>query len=279
MIFNFLKLLYYYFINLHKQNNLSKIIKNNVISSNCIVIGNGPSILEDIDFVKNISKSDDTIVVNNFASSEYFETIKPKYYIVIDPDYWQDNYTIETLESRNIFNIINLKTKWSLNVIVPYVGYNKLKKHFNKNQFINLYFYNHTIISNERSSDFIEKLFLNFACTPRLQNVISASIFLSIILGYKNVFLFGVDHSWMNEIIVDVENRVCLSENHFYKSSKTRPFYKSDGTIYKLHDLLFDYSQVFKGYHYLRKFADKQNCNIINYTQNSFIDAFQRAEI
>ena len=207
------------------------------------------------------------------------QILKPKFYLLTDPDYWTEGVTQEILYLRNIFDLIRTKTTWELNIILPYVGYKKIKNLFKGNKNIHIYFFNHTIINYNRNLILTRKLYLNSACTPRLQNVISGSIFISIILGYKKILLFGVDHSWLSDIIVDNKNRVCWSEKHFYKNCDYKPYIKSNGKNYKLHELLLDYSQVFKSYYVLNKLAIDLKCSIINCTENSYIDAFERLKI
>jgi hypothetical protein len=276
MFLSLLKLFYYNSINIFKKNNIRNlsIFKNK--KDNIYILGNGPSINDHIDDLITESYKNDLIVVNNFGSSKFYGTIKPAYYIILDPAYWSDEVLDEFKADRKLFKDISNKTNWNLKIIVPYVAYKKISSQFNGHKFISVYFYNHTIIPYDWYTNLVEKMYSNMFCTPRLQNVISASIFISITLGYKNVYLFGVDHSWLLDIIVDQENRVCWRENHFYNVANYRPHIKSNGEIYKLHELLFDYGEVFKSYHILSKFAYSQKCNILNCTKNSFIDAFKK---
>ena len=72
-----------------------KKIKN---SGSCFILGNGPSLKADI--VKYIDeiKNSNTFVVNDFAKSDFYEVVKPKYYVLVDPSYW----------SKDVFNYTNI---------------------------------------------------------------------------------------------------------------------------------------------------------------------------
>jgi hypothetical protein len=274
MFYSIIKLLAYNVLNFFNKQNLRQLKLLKSTNNTIHILGNGPSIKNQIGNLVSNSNECEFIVVNNFASSEYYQLLKPQYYLIVDPGYWSNDVSDDLKEDRKLFDIIKSETNWQLNIIVPYVAFKYINLVFSKYPNIKIFFYNHTIIPYELNQNLIGKLYLNMLCSPRLQNVISASIFCSIVLGYKKISLYGVDHSWLNDILVDNENRVCWRENHFYSVAQFRPHIKSNGHVYKLHELLFDYGQVFKSYHNLREFADNCNCKIINHTEGSYIDAF-----
>ena len=114
---------------------------------------------------------------------------------------------------------------------------------------------------------------------PRPQNVVIPSIFIGINEGYKQIDLYGVDHSWTKEIRVNNNNQVCLINSHFFdnKTPELKPWHKGIGEpVYKMHEILRDLAWMFDGYYKLREYADNIGCRIINKTPDSFIDAFER---
>ena len=113
---------------------------------------------------------------------------------------------------------------------------------------------------------------------PKGQNVLVPSIFNGINMGYKEIRLYGVDHSWSKTLCVNDNNLVCAIDTHFYDISKVdlKPYGRINGRYYKLHELLRDFATMFESYQYLRPFADSMGCKIINKTKGSFIDAFER---
>ena len=274
MLLAFLKSFYNFFITFTKEGNLNKIKFPHDIQEEISILGNGPSLANDINFI--LKKSSPKVVVNNFGFNDLYEKVKPQFYYIVDPAYWAEGITPEYLEDRNLFKILSKKTTWELKIIVPYVAYKSISKEFIHHKFIKVHFYNHTILPWNCKDNIVAKMYSKFMGTPRLQNVVSASIFISIVLGYKKIDLFGVEHSWLADIIVDNENRVCWKETHFYKSVNLRPHLKSNGENYKLYELLFDYGHMFKTYHQIKNFADINKCKIKNCTPGSFIDAFDK---
>ena len=50
---------------------------------------------------------------------------------------------------------------------------------------------------------------------PFSQNVLVAAIYISLNLGYKNIYLLGADHSWAHDVSVNDDNQLCLNDRHF----------------------------------------------------------------
>jgi hypothetical protein len=261
--------------NQFKNSNVNNFTKNqDKLNRKCYVLGNGPSLKEEINNFNLETNLSSLFVVNAFAKSEYYVSLKPTFYILIDPVYWTTDLEEVWLNERQVLNDIINKTTWELNIIVPYISYNFFKNKFNCNKNLKLFFYNHTIVEGESISNFF--LYSFNLSTPVFQNVLAASIFIAINLGFKDIYLLGADHSWLADIHVDEFNNVCWEEKHFYGSTKLKPFIKSDGSVYKLSQLLNDYSKMFRGYEILKKYALFKKSNIINLTKNSFIDSFQK---
>ena len=114
---------------------------------------------------------------------------------------------------------------------------------------------------------------------PRPHNVMVPAIFIAIKLTNKNVFLSGVDHSWLRELHVDNDNKVLFYNQHFYdKDIKAKQFDYSGQRYMKLHEILNTMSKAFESYHILQEYAEYKQIKIINLTQNSYIDAFEKAD-
>ena len=214
------------------------------------------------------------IVVNAFSKSNYFEKLQPKYYVLIDPVFWNKNISVIHQKELEVLDLINEKVNWDLNLIVPFVAFKNLSNKFYKNKFITVYFYNHTIIKNLFSKQIRHRLYSHGIGTPIFQNVVSASMFNALNLNFKKIFLFGVEHSWIKNICVNKDNVVCLKEEHFYEIQNTLPLYDGNGNNYKLSKLLFDYANMFLGYTIIEEYAKYKNSIIYNMTPDSYIDAF-----
>lgn len=251
--------------------------KYDFTSDEIIILGNGPSLLEVLNKNATIFREKEVIVVNDFAFSEYFYLMKPKHNVFADPGYWLLNVPDEMhLIREKLIDILN-KVEWKLNVYFPLEskGAAIFEKFVNPKIAIN--FYPTRIAKGFDIWKFW--LYNNSIAAPKIQNVIHATIYLAILSGTKEINLFGVEHSWLSTIFVDSENRVCYNNNHFYSEGEDNKVWKNfKGENYILHDLLLDLHHTFKTYHALNQYAKYMSCDIINYTNGSFIDTFKKSD-
>jgi len=63
-----------------------------------IIVGNGPSLKNDID--QFLGAKGDCFCVNHFADSDWFEKLRPKYYLFLDPYFWSDKTNEEYSAKR-----------------------------------------------------------------------------------------------------------------------------------------------------------------------------------
>ena len=249
----------------------------------CVILGNGPSLndtlKEDLNFVLDDKKK--VIAVNSFVISEYYERIKPDYYVLNAPEYWLEVVS-ELLQKmrKDVFQNLIAKTNWELTLFVPYQAKRSKvwKSLFESNPNIHTVYYNKTPVEGLTSVNhfFFKK---NFGM-PRPHNVLIPSIFLSINMGFKKIYLVGADHSWHEEIKVDDTNKVTVNHEHFYDKSEWRlPMYKLDGKEYRIHDVFRKLYRAFKGYFLLNNYAKEKNAKILNASKRSYIDAFEKTII
>lgn len=237
-----------------------------------VVLATGPSLKEDLEIgINNLSLSD-ICVVNEFCKHPMFEKLKPTMYVLADPLYFCEGLMGES-DKATIHMIA--KTNWEITVYVPYLFWANIREKL-EGKFVHVCPYH----SNAYLGwDFMRGLLYRKGLSmPQIQNVLIPSIFNGINLGYTKIELYGVDHSWTQEIRVNAKNQVCLIDSHFYDENEVKlsPWNKCDGTEYKMQEILRDLAFMFEGYHDLRKYADKKKCKIYNMTSNSFIDAFER---
>jgi hypothetical protein len=85
------------------------------------VIGNGPSLKSDKNNFTSIKSSHDFICVNNFCDDDLYSVIKPKLYIFLDAYFFSEDAHPDWVERRQkTFSIINEKTNWPMQIILPH---------------------------------------------------------------------------------------------------------------------------------------------------------------
>ena len=97
-------------------------------------------------------------------------------------------------------------------------------------------------------------------------------------MNYSEVYIFGAEQSWVQDITVDESNNVYVGHVHFYKEkgNTTQPIKNGKRENMNLSEIFGLFSITFRGYLRLKEYAKYKKVTIFNATPNSFIDAFER---
>ena len=252
----------------------------------CIILGNGPSLGDSLQKkIEKIQSISLKICVNSMAINKYYEILKPQYYILADPDWSKERVSTDIADLREkVANAILEKTTWRMTLFIPVLrkgecNFFEKKLHSNKN--IKVVYYNCLPVDGfNKFKNFCYKY--NIA-SPHIQNVLIAAIYLSINIGFKNIYLVGADHTWMKNIFVNEKNVLLLCDKHFYdnESINAKPWYKDGEEIdtFKMHEIMLAMYKTFSGYYVLKEYAKLFNANIYNCSEISYIDAFERRKL
>jgi hypothetical protein len=248
----------------------------------CFILGNGPSLNADIAERLDIFRTGDCFCVNEFAETDLYQKIQPKYYVFADPAYWDPVASERFVSMRNeLYKKILSKTSWPLTILVPFAAKELFESVFFHSPNICLSFYNTSLLPNG------EKILTNILydlglVIPLPQNVLISALFLSLRLGYKKIILLGADHSWHETIALDDANRVCVKDRHFYnKDAKLIPWSR-DGTeenIWTMGAVFHALARMFEGYWEIAEYAKHHEAQIYNASSVTYIDAFKRKPI
>lgn len=247
----------------------------------CIILGNGPSLTEDIKGHQSHLADLELFSVGRFAEVPEFSVLRPKHYVFADPMYWLPNAPNVTIEFRErLFSVIASRTKWKMNVLAPIQARHILDCAFRKSPWIEQVLFNVTPVSQDL---LISKYVYdhNLGMHP-VQNVLVACLFLALRMGHKNIVLLGADHSWHETLALGDGNQVCLRDRHFYdKEVELRPF-TMDGSpdqIFTMDRLFFALGRMFEGYWSLARYAETLGATIRNASSTTYIDAFPRTSL
>lgn len=240
-----------------------------------IILGNGPSLKDTLAQFGDVIKNTPSVAVNFMANTPQFFEIRPDYYVLADPLFFNsdsgDNFV-------NLWNNLS-KVSWPLTLCVPANHLKKARKMLvGTNAHIKFATFN--FIGFEGFEWAEQTAFRSGLAMPRPRNVLIPAIMTALKAGYRNVYVAGADHSWTETLRVDDSNHVVSVQPHFYSDSKSE--LKRSATQYmniKLHEILLSFHIAFKSYHTLRRYADKIGAKIINITPDSFIDAFERGSL
>lgn len=243
-----------------------------------IILGNGPSLKSTIESNREIFHQHELVCLNHFAITDYYTEFRPEYYITIAHDLFLDNVMPHFVEASNkLFNAIADKTTWKMKYFTTQEARKHLRwqKILERNKNIEIIYLNLTPV--EGFDKFMFHCFDKAKGMPRPHNVMVPAIFTSLSLDVKKIFIVGSDHSWLQELHVDENNRTLFFNEHFYDKEKQKKQFDYGGQYYmKLHEILGTMSFAFASYHILKRYADYKNAEIINCTPVSYIDAFKR---
>lgn len=242
------------------------------------VLANGPSLKEVIPTLQTDPAFQDVdyIVMNYFAFEEVFFQIKPKHYCLADPMFFGETHRKE--EALRLFALFQQKVDWPLNIYIPA---SELKKFKTFSQLDNPHIHIVPLCTidytgYERFRFYFYKHSVSMPCP---QTVANMCIFVAINVGYSQVNLYGVDHTFFDSLCVDDQNRLCNRDTHFYDNGtpSLKPIQRIDsGKVWKIGDYLIAIAKMFKSHDLLAAYAQYRNVKIVNCTKGSMIDSYER---
>jgi hypothetical protein len=236
------------------------------------LLGNGPSfsLIE-----KHINEFNefDFCAVNLSVNTDLFFTLKPKMLVMVDMIFWKQ----PELDKIKCFWENIQRINWDIQIFFPYDFPSETKKMLEKNQYITVCRYANNSWEPETKTAKALKMWLykKGLVSPNCSNVSIAAIYNAILNGYKEINLLGVEHSWMRDIRVNKKNEVILIDRHYYGNSE-QVWRDYEGNPIKLIDFVGSQLVTFTSHMYLRDFAEYMNVSVINRTEDSYIDSYDK---
>ena len=249
-----------------------------------IIIGNGPSFKDSLHKYRQDIEKYDLICVNNFAASDYYQELKPRYYIINATIlFLPDDAQSELYRGikKEMLGHLREKTNWEVELMVPFMakGSRDFQDLLAANKYLKPLYFNLTPI--EGFSGFKRFLFDKGLGAPRPHNVIIPAIMNMIYLKYETLILIGADHSWLQEISVSDNNITLINQKHFYDEQESKSAPMNDYVVRprRLHEVLHKFQLTFQGYWEINEYIEKKNVKIYNCSELSLIDAFERKKL
>ncbi len=259
--------------------------KDKVEDGICYILGNGPSLLKDIENIPvDILSNQQLFVVNFFAQTDLYSKLRPIYYLLVDPAFFTNDID-KQLQSKicALYNAIQTRTTWKITIFVPETVFTYAKDLFGHNDMIKITTFNNITVK-KTFKKFDLWLHDKQLATYGSQTVLNVATYLATYLGFKEINLLGVEHSWHKDYIINKDNSISMFDHHFYDENETIklvPIPKAPGEKEppKLHQLLNYSAIVFETYQLINDYAKYKGAKIYNRCSNSFIDAFERKEM
>lgn len=262
------------------------------VNNELLILGNGPSLKSDYAALTKFATNKDVLGVNYFAVTQEFMDIQPRYHVITSLQYWnKDENQSWDNDRKKVFESLVERVAWELHLFVP-VQARKSKAwldYMAKNPNIVVNYFNVTPLDGDPK--FFRKYIAKFKALPRPHNVLVPSLIIGVNLKYSQIYLAGAEHSWIPEIFVTKDNVPMVAQKHFYHDQfkelnstllldNAKPFYRENSLEHKkLHEILQKFYYTFKSYWFIKEFAGFYGVNIINLTEGSYIDAFDKMTI
>ena len=242
----------------------SKLKSNQV----CCILANGPSLKKALDAGEVAVDGCDVFCVNMFCQSDYFYTLRPKFYFLIDEEYFNPSNDFTKGQVKFLTEALN-KVDWTMYLMASsfstkgglMVGLN--------NPNIKLIRWNTTTVEGGRS--FRNLCYSLRLGMPKCQTVTNFALMAAVNMEYKNVYLYGADHSWTKDLIVNDKNQTCYGDRHVYDTNVS---YRTMNC--SIASLLRDFANMFETHWHIEEYSKHKGVKILNCTKGSFVDAYDR---
>ena len=241
------------------------------------VLGNGPSLKGELEELLRDPAARDFMAVNFFAEDERFMVLRPAYYVLSDPMFFR----LTSLRGRieQFYRTLNERVTWPMNLYVQY--YNPelfdYRAHLTNPLIRIVRFHTITYYGFRAVRHW---LFNHGLGSGNFGTVVQVGELIALQLGYRRVELYGVDHTLLEGLTVDGENRLCRADRHFYDDDTTphlKPMMQKVPEVpYTMAVYLQEVADLFRGHELLRDYADSLGADIVNCTRSSMIDAYRR---
>lgn len=238
------------------------------------VLGNGPSLRQTLDLHGDALAGMALMAVNFAASTPEFFSLRPAYYILADPHFF------ETPPSDNVARLSDAlaRVDWPLRLFVPASRAADASRLTKANPSVAIATFNPVAVEGY---GWLENATFDAGLgMPRPRNVLIPALMTVLRLGFKTIYVAGADHTWIRTLSVNEHNEVVSVQPHFYTESgeekeRITQVYRN----VRLHEVLYSQYVAFKSYFAIDRYARRKGANIVNVTPGSFIDAFGRGTL
>lgn len=253
--------------NLRMELNRTKALCNKHKGERCFIVGNGPSLKH-----HDLNHLTDEIVftVNFMMKSDDFKTLNSNYHLFVDPIVFELDPTVK--EEKEKIDIIDstFKSNPDMTYIIPYRRRKNFIKLFRNHKFNFIYNYKTFTAQQKRR-------FRLHSITPGFQNVIVYAINTAIYMGFKEIYLIGVD---MTGFLEHFEyNKVNEQWGHSYTKTEDEIAFILETLKKNNYDNEFylkTYGKTLEHLKLLFAIANRNNVELFNASEHGAVDFIPR---
>lgn len=220
----------------------------------CFIIGNGPSLTpDDLDRIKD---------EYSFAANRIF--------YIFDSTKWRPSYYVSTDNNVIPFDIDNIKAKISCTKFISYKA-----KMFGRSHLDNIIYIcangKFRINPYDPEADTLSEDPSKYV--TKVHTVTVTSIELAIYMGFKEIYLLGVDHNYTKK--VDRNGKIYRDptvKSSYFKGMRDSQGKLGDGVSYQ------NVVSMNNSYELAKRFAEKHGVKICNATRGGKLELFERVD-
>ena len=233
-----------------------------------IVMGNGPSLNDTMrDNAQSLARHR-LMAVNFAANAPQFYELRPDFYVIVDPVFFRE---LENANVKSLWANLSERVDWPMRLLVP------VKAKVPVALPVNIVVERFNPVGVEGFRAVVHAAYRVGLGMPRPRNVLIPAIMAGMMLGFRNIYITGADHSWTKTLSVTDDNTVVSVQPHFYADNNAE--HERVASVYKnirLHEIMYSFYVAFRSYFTVASYAKSRGVNIYNSTPGSFIDAFER---
>ena len=180
-------------------------------SRGMVILGNGPSLSDDLPrlIARREYEAKDFMAVNFFAEDDRFEVVRPGYYVLSDPMFFRDSECRDRVAA--LYRTLDSKVTWPMTLYVQF--YNPEKFDYRAalpNPRIRIVRFHTQVYRGFGSVGFW--LFRHGLGSANFGTVVQVGEYVALLLGYRRIELYGVDHTLLDGLCVDDAKRLCRAD-------------------------------------------------------------------
>ena len=248
---------------LRKAHQHSKKARGAYAHKDALIIANGPSV-NNLNIAKVLeaqtSGEIDVFALNWFPLSDLAKTLVPDFFCLTDPLNRPGSETVfKGHKSEKIWSYINSHPQIKLILPHNWLKYDQLIK--NK---VEIWIDDRELVGWSRSNSVLRSR--GYSSVTAHKTIAAA-----IHMGYRTIYLIGLDNSVFKNVIVNERNELGDNPSHFYDSEKSKDIRRQHLYPNGMQSLLYNYSTIF-----IDLKNSFQSENIYNIDESSLTDAFPK---
>lgn len=233
------------------------------------VLANGPSLRTLLDGGRHQLQGCDLLTVNFAPNTPEFATLRPQWHVLADPHFFDGH------DDRAVASLWKAlrDVDWPMTLCIPADRVARLAGKLPSCVTVSGF----NLTPAEGFTPLRHALYRRGLAMPRPRNVLIPSLMLGLRNGYRDIRIYGADHTWHQSLWVDDQNRVVSVQPHFYADRRDElDRVAREYSGYHLHDILSSLTVAFRSYHDIARWASSLGATVTNLTPGSMIDAFPR---